>query len=230
FKFGVVNFQLDNMRAAIEAFDAARANPAFAAFVLFYLAMIEARRGELDAAMEKLLEARAADPDNELEPATVKEIAAAFTKSGDHARAADLHGQITKKFPDDFSAWLALGTSLHRAEKRDGAREAYTRATELRPENPLAWHNLGLLASDQGKYEEARGHFEREVEIAPEDAKAWYDLGVALQKLGREDEAADAFEHAEGLVKSLARRSSDLSAALSIVKRLNLTTRTLKTE
>jgi len=230
FKLGVVNFQLDNMRAAVEAFDAARATPAFAPYVLHYLAMIAARRGELDAAMEKLGEAREADHDNELETAAVKEIAAAYTKDGDHLRAADLYGQITKKHPDEFSAWLALGTSLHRAEKRDGAREAYTKATELRPENPLPWHNLGLLASDQGKYAEARGYFEREVELAPEDAKAWYDLGVALQKLGLENEAADAFDRAEGLVKSLARRSSDLSAALSIVKRLGLTSRTLKTE
>ena len=230
FKLGVVNFQLDNMRAAIEAFDAAKATPAFAPYVLHYLAMIAARRGELDAAMEKLGEAREADHDNELETATVKEIGAAYTKNGDHERAADLYSQVTKKHPDEFSAWLALGTSLHRAEKRDGAREAYTHATELRPENPLPWHNLGLLASDQGKYAEARGHFEREVELAPEDAKAWYDLGVALQKLGLEDEAAHAFDRAEGLVKSLARRSSDLSAALSIVKRLGLTSRTLKTE
>jgi tetratricopeptide (TPR) repeat protein len=230
FKFGVVNFQLDNMRAAIEAFDAAKATPAFAPYVLHYLAMIAARRGELDAAMEKLGEAREVDHDNELETATVKEIGAAYTKNGDHERAADLYSQVTKKHPDEFSAWLALGTSLHRAEKRDGAREAYTKATELRPENPLPWHNLGLLASDQGKHAEARGHFEREVELAPEDAKAWYDLGVALKKLGLEDEAADAFDRAEGLVKSLARRSSDLSAALSIVKRLGLTSRTLKTE
>ncbi len=230
FKFGVINFQLDNMRSAIEAFDNARTNPGFNAFVLFYLAMISARRGDLDAAMERLHEGRIADPDNELESAAAKEIAAAYTKNGDNERAADLFSQVTKKHADDFSAWLALGTALHRAEKRDTAREAYTRATELRPENPLAWHNLGLLASDQGNHEEARAYFEREVEIAPEDAKAWYDLGVSLQKLHREDEAAQAFDRAEGLVKSLARRSSDLSAALSIVKRLNLTTRTLKTE
>jgi tetratricopeptide (TPR) repeat protein len=230
FKLGVINFQLDNTRAATEAFEAARANPAFAPFVLYYLVMIAARRGEFDAALEKLQEARAADPDNELEIAAVKEIAAAYTRDGDHQRAADLHGQITKKYPDDFSAWLALGTALHRADKRDGARAAYTRATELRPENPLAWHNLGLLASDQGKHEEARGFFQREVELAPDDAKAWYDLGVALQKLGHADEAAEAFDHAEGLVKSLARRSSDLSAALSIVRRLGLTGRVLKSE
>lgn len=230
FKFGVVNYQLDNMLAATEAFDAAGANPGFRAYVLYYLAMIEARRGELELALEKLQEARTADPDNELELAAAKEIAGAYTKAGDHLRAADLFEQLTKKFPNDFSSWLALGTSLHRAEKFEGANMAYLQATMLRPESPLAWHNLGLLASDRGKHEEARGYFEREVELAPEDAKAWYDLGVARQKLGQEDEAAAAFEHAEGLVKSLSRRSSDLSAALSIVKRLGLTSRSLKTE
>jgi tetratricopeptide (TPR) repeat protein len=230
FKFGVINYQLDNMVMAAEAFGMAQENPAFHDYVLYYFCMVEARRGELEAAMEKLQEARAAGPDNELESAAVKEIAAAYTKAGDYQRAADLFSQTTKKHPNDFSAWLALGTALHRAGKQAGAREAYLRATELRPENPLAWHNLGLLASDQNKHEEARHYFQREVELAPEDAKAWYDLGVALEKLGRDDEAGEAFAHAEGLVKSLSRRSSDLSAALSIVRRLNLTGRVLKTE
>ena len=66
--------------------------------------------------------------------------------------------------------------------------------------------------------------------MAPHDAKAWYDLGVSLQTLGRQEESAEAFERAESLVKSMSRISSDLSAALSIVRRLNLGDRVLKTE
>jgi tetratricopeptide (TPR) repeat protein len=230
FKFGVVNFQLDNMVMATEAFNMAGDNPDFFAYVLYYFSMIEARRGELDQAVEKLGQARAADPDNELESNAIKELASAFTKAGDHAGAADFYAQITEKNPDDFSVWLALGTARHRAEQVDQARQAYLRATELHPENPLPWHNLGLLASDQGRHEESRNYFQREVELAPDDAKAWYDYGVSLQALGLEEESAKAFEQAEGLVKSLSRRSSDLSAALSIVRRLNLGDRVLKTE
>jgi tetratricopeptide (TPR) repeat protein len=94
----------------------------------------------------------------------------------------------------------------------------------------VPWHNLGLLASDQEDHVESRECFQREVELAPNDAKAWYDLAVSLQHLGLEDESAEAFDRAEQLVKSLSRRSSDLSAALSIVRRLNLGDRLLKTE
>jgi tetratricopeptide (TPR) repeat protein len=230
FKFGVVNFQLDNLVMATEAFNMTGDNPDFFAYVLYYLAMIEARRGELDLAVEKLEQARAVDPDNELESTTVKEIAIALTKAGDHGAAADFYGQITQKRPEDFSSWLALGTALHRAERIDRAREAYFRATELSPDNPLPWHNLGLLASDLGQREESRKCFQREVELAPDDAKAWYDLGVSLEALGMEEESTRAFEQAEALVKTLAHRSSDLSAALSIVRRLNLSGRVLKTE
>jgi len=230
FKYGVVNFQLDNMVMATEAFNMTGDSPDFFGYVLYYMAMIEARRGELELAVEKLEQARGSDPANEMEPTATREIAAAFTKAGDHATAADFYGQITQTHPEDFSAWLALGTARHRAEQMDQAREAYLRATELRPNSPLPWHNLGLLASDQGQPEESRNYFQREVELAPDDAKAWYDLGVSLQALGLEEEGAEAFEHAEGLVKSLTRRSSDLSAALSIVRRLNLGERVLKTE
>ena len=230
FKFGVINFQLDNLVVATEAFNMTGDNPDFFAYVLFYMSMIEARRGELDLAVEKLEQARAADPVNELELPAMKEIAAAFTKAGSHGEAADFYEQITKKRPEDFSAWLTLGTSRHRAEQINAAHAAYLRASELHPDSPLVWHNLGLLASDQGQHEESRKCFQREVDLAPDDAKAWYDLGVSLQALGREEESANAFEHAEGLVKTLSRRSSDLSAALSIVRRLNLGERVIKSE
>jgi tetratricopeptide (TPR) repeat protein len=230
FKFGVVNFQLDNLVKAAEAFNMTGDSPDFFGYVLYYGAMIAARKGDLEGAVEKLNHARTADPDNEVEITAIRELAAAFTKSGDHSHAADCYAQITQKYPGDFSAWLALGTACHRADYIEQAQESYMRATELRPESPLPWHNLGLLASDQAQHEEARRCFQREVELAPEDAKAWYDLGLSLEKLGLEEDSENAFAHAEGLVKSLARRSSDLSAALSIVRRLNLGERVIKTE
>jgi tetratricopeptide (TPR) repeat protein len=230
FKYGVINFQLDNLVMAMEAFNMTGDNPDFFPYVLYYLSMIEARRGEIDAALQKLAQARNADPENDLESSALKELGAAFTKIGRYATAADFYSQVTAKHPDDFSAWLAEGTSYHRAEQIGSARAAYQRAIELQPDKAVPWHNLGLLASDEGKLEEARDCFQREVELAPEDAKAWYDLGVSLQNLDQEEESAEAMERAEKLVKSASRRSSDLSAALSIVRRLNLGERVLKTE
>lgn len=230
FKFGVINFQMDNFIVAREAFNMTGDNPNFFAYVLYYLSMIEARRGELDSALLKLAQARNADPNNELESSALKELGAAFSKIGRYATAADYYSQITAKRPDDFSAWLCQGTAYHRAEQFERASQAYRRATDLQPDNPIPWHNLGLLASDQGHHEEARDCFQREVDLAPEDAKAWYDLGLSLQNLGHSEESAEAFERAEDLVKSLTRRSSDLSAAMSIVRRLNLGDRALKTE
>jgi tetratricopeptide (TPR) repeat protein len=230
FKYGVINFQLDNLVMAMEAFSLTGDNPSYFSYVLYYMCMIEARRGELDLALQKLSEARNVDPSNELETSALNELGAAFTKIGRYTTASDFYRQIIAKQPQDFSAWLSLGTALHRGEQNEAAREAYLHATELQPDNPVAWHNLGLLASDLGDHEQSRVCFQREVEIAPNDAKAWYDLGVSLQTLGLMDESADAMEHAESLVKSAARRSSDLSAALSIVRRLNLGERVLKTE
>jgi len=230
FKFGVVNFQMENLFVATEAFNMTGENPDLFPYVLYYIAMILARRGFMDEAVEKLAEARAADPSNELESNAIKELALGYGKIGEYAQAADYHQQITAHWPNDFSAWLALGTARHKAEQLDEAREAYLHAQELKPENPVPWHNLGMLASDQGRHKEARDCFQREVELSPDDAKAWYDYGVSLKALGELDESANAFEQAEGLVKSLARRSSDLSAALSIVRRLNLGERVLKSE
>ena len=230
FKLGVINFQMDNYAAAQEAFGLTGDNPGYFPYVLYYLCMIDARRGEFDGALQKLAQAHNADPTNELEFSALKELGAACAKIRRYASAAEFYRQVTEKRPDDFSAWLALGTAYHRADEIEKARNAYRRATELQPNNPVSWHNLGILASDQGDHEESRECFQHEVDLSPDDAKAWYDLGVSLQALGREEEGAQAFERAEGLVKSIARRSSDLSAALSIVRRINLGDRVLKTE
>ena len=230
FKFGVVNFQLDELIKADEAFKMSSDSPDFATYVQYYFSMIAARRGDLETAVEKLEAASAADPGNELETTATRELAAAFTRAGEYEIAADFHHRITAKRPDDFSAWLALGTARHRANQYDEARSAYFRAIDLNSASAVPWHNLGMLSSDRGLKKEARDYFQREVELAPDDAKAWYDYGVSLHALGLDDEGARAYEQAEGLVKSLARRSSDLSAAMSIVRRLNLGERVLKEE
>jgi tetratricopeptide (TPR) repeat protein len=230
FKLGVINFQQDNLVAATEAFNLTGDNPDFFAYVLYYMSMIEARRGEMDEALQKLTLAQAADPNNDLELLALTEIATVCTKFGKHAAAADFYAQMTGRHPADFSAWFSLGTAHHRTENFEQAKIAYQRALDLRPDDPVLWHNLGLLASDQGNHSESRDCFQREVDLAPGDAKAWYDLGVSLQQLGQQEESEAAFDRAEKLVNTLARRSSDLSAALSIVRRLNLGDRLLKTE
>jgi tetratricopeptide (TPR) repeat protein len=229
FKLGVIKFQQEQFVPAMEAFNLTGDNPDFFPYVLYYLCMIDARRGRLDDAIQKLGDARAADPTNELEPLALKEIGALCTKLGHHQAASDAYGQILSIHPEDVSAWLAKGTSHHRVGQFAEAEEAYLRVTELDPANPIPWHNLGLLASDQGRHERARDCFQRETELAPDDPKAWHDLGTAWQKVGNIPQSAKAHEQADALVSSNTRRTSDLSAAMSIVRRLNLGDRVLKT-
>ncbi len=228
FKLGVIKFQQEQFIPAMEAFNLTGDNPDFFPYVLYYLCMIDARRGRLDEAIQKLGDARAADPANELEPLALKEIGALCAKQGHHQAAADAYGQICSIHPEDVSAWLAKGTAHHHIGQLEEAREAYTRVRELEPANPMPWHNLGTLAVDQGRAQEARDCFLRETELAPDDAKAWHDLAMAWQKLGNSEEAAQAFERADQLIRSTTRKTSDLSAAMSIVRRLNLGDRVLK--
>jgi superkiller protein 3 len=229
FKLGVIYYQEENFMAAEEAFNATADNPEFRAYILHYRTMMAARRGEIDEAFALLAQGIAADPENTLEVSALREIASALTRLARHVEAATYFGRVVARQPDDFSAWLGKGTAHHRAEEFNEGRAAYERAAEIEPENPMPWHNLGLLASDLGDHAESARCFRRETELAPQDAKAWYDLGVSLQQLGRDSESNAAFEKAETLVHMLSRRSSDLSAALSIVRRLNLGDRVLRT-
>ena len=229
FKLGVIKFQQEQFIPAMEAFNLTGDNPDFFPYVLYYLCMIDARRGRLDESIQKLGDARSADPTNELEPLALKEIGVLCTKMGHHQAACDAFGQILGIYPDDTAAWIAKGTAHHRLGEFEAAHQCYQRVTELEPENAIPWHNLGLLASDQGQHEQARDCFQREVELAPDDPKAWHDFGVAWEKLGDVAQSAYAFEQAEELVRTNSRRTSDLSAAMSIVRRLNLGDRLLKT-
>ena len=230
FKLGVIKFQQDQFVPAMEAFNLTGDNPDFFPYVLYYLCMIDARRGRLDEAIQKLGDARAADPLNELEPLALKEIGAVCTKLGHHQAAADAYGQITMIQPDDASAWLAAGhgASSHQPvcrgagglHARHGARAAESAAVA----QPRPARRRPGPARAGARLLPARGR-----PRARDDAKAWYDLAVAWQKLGKEKECAQAFEQAEALVRSNTRKTSDLSAAMSIVRRLNLGDRVLKT-
>jgi len=229
FKLGVIKFQEENYVAAAEAFNLTGDNPDFFPYVLYYLSMIEARRGRLEEALQYLDQARNADSQNDLLPAALKEIGAVCTQREQHETAVDAYRQVVELAPGDVDAWLAKGTALHRLGQHDEARACYVRVTELEPENPIAWHNLGILASDRQQHDEARDCFQRETDLVPEDPKAWYDLAMSWQALGNQEESAQAFRQAEALVRSKTRQSSDLSAAMSIVRRLNLGDRVLKT-
>ena len=230
FKLGVIKFQQDQFVPAMEAFNLTGDNPDFFPYVLYYLCMIDARRGRLDEAIQKLGDARAADPLNELEPLALKEIGSVCTKLGHHQAAADAYGQITMIQPEDCSAWLATGAAHHRINQFAEAEAAYMQgharsSRKIRCPGTTSACSPPTRASTPAR----RDCFQREVELAPEDAKAWYDLAVAWQKLGKKEECAHAFEQAEALVRNNSRKTSDLSAAMSIVRRLNLGDRVLKT-
>ncbi len=229
FKLGVIYFHQDNLPAAEQAFYLASEDPAFSSYGYYYFSMIEAWRGNMDQAVTLLEQARTSDPGNELELTALKELGAAYSRLQKHSQAAEFYSLATEKDTSDYAAWISLGTACHRAEMWDQARDAYRSAIEVDEMQPMAWHNLGLLASEHSYHVEARDCFRREVDLVPQDAKAWYDLGVSLQFLGESEESSEAFKKAEELVGAAAKESDDLSAALSIVRRLHLKDRVLKT-
>jgi Flp pilus assembly protein TadD len=54
----------------------------------------------------------------------------------DFGRAEELYAKATALCPDDGSYWLDLGALRRRADKRDGARQAYTAAYKADRKNP----------------------------------------------------------------------------------------------
>ncbi|HEV2170938.1 MAG TPA: tetratricopeptide repeat protein, partial [Candidatus Binatus sp.] len=98
------------------------------------------------------------------------------------------------RWPDDYDAMNFLGgCKLHQAD-REGAIEAFRRATVIDPARPRAWINLGTALDWATSLPEALAAFERAYELEAADGitgDSFVNLAVALREQGRRAEAVD---------------------------------------
>ncbi len=228
FKKGTIEFQQDNLGKARDAFTRAQAHPEFLPFVLYYLAMINARQGNFEEAQGKLNDARAQAPTSDLLLIVLREMALNFTQRNNLTQALKFYQEALALQPDDFASWLGIGTVHHREGRYGDARRAYLQASKLQSDHPGPWHNLGLLAAEQLCHAEEQACFEKVVHLSPQNPKAWYALGVSLQSQGKEAESQQAFAQAESLIGEPMGATGDLLTGLKMVRRVHLKKRVVQ--
>lgn len=92
-------------------------------------------------------------------------------------------------------AWLHLGNALHRAGRRNEARDCFQRAVELDPSSSEAHNNLGgLLASNDPQ--RAAQHLRAALQLDPRNAQARSNLANVLARQGQFAQAIDQYEQA----------------------------------
>ncbi len=91
-------------------------------------------------------------------------------QTGQPEIAGKAYRQAVEQWPDNLTAWLALGNSAYAASDWPLAVEAFRKATELQPGDTRAWNNLAYALLAQGDREQAILAIEQALMLAPDDA------------------------------------------------------------
>lgn len=83
--------------------------------------------------------------------------------------ARQAYHQAVAQWPDNATAWLALGNSAYAGSDWQQAIEAFRRAVNLESTNPTAWNNLAYALKAEGAREEAILAIEQALSLAPDD-------------------------------------------------------------
>lgn len=110
---------------------------------------------------------------------------APFESTGELDIAARGYEAAVERWPEDASAWTALGNVRYREQRLDEAATAYRRALELAPGNWVARNNLVQTLVDAGCPDRAREWADGVVAPPPEMAASWAHTLEALAAAGK---------------------------------------------
>jgi tetratricopeptide (TPR) repeat protein len=119
-----------------------------------------------------------------------------------------------KRYPDDVSAHLNLGTLLLSRKENASAIAHLGEALRIAPEQAQALNNYGAALQAEGKIEEALEQFQHALRIQPEYPNAQYNLANALLAQGKLADAAANFRLVLAAVPGDRAAREQLSATL----------------
>jgi Tfp pilus assembly protein PilF len=149
--------------------------------------------GNRQAALKTLLEAEAADPENEeLQNA----IGLAYARFEQQDRAAAHFRKALQIKPGFSDAMNNLGIVYASEGKHAMAVDLFARAAAdlIYPSRFLAYNNLGASYLFLGQHEKALQACAKAVEVFPEYGDAYLNMGIAHEGLRQWQEAIDAYK------------------------------------
>ncbi len=202
-------FEMDSLGAAqAELAEAVRRDPQ-APYAQLWLGVVEAARGESDAAVGALREAVRLAP--QLTEARAQ-LGAALMAMGRWADAADVLEKAVAQDPLRHSgAWNDLGFARLQQGDLSRALTALRRSVALDPRLGIARVNLGAALFSRGDLDAARAQFDAALRIDPNDRGALGNLGLIAARQGRTGDARARFRQLLQLDPSDARARAALA-------------------
>lgn len=148
------------------------------------------------------IEAYAAIPaDSPVYPAAQLGRAEALVVAGQRDAAVDILQDLTRKRPDLYAGWVALGDTLRRADKYQDAVAAYDKAIALvsdpGPGDWFPYFARGMSRSKLGDWPGTEADMRMALKLSPEQATVLNFLGYSyVEKRQNLDEALDMIKRA----------------------------------
>lgn len=176
------------------------------AWVDYYLGRVHLQQEEVEAAIERLIEATETEPDSSLfhlwlGDAYVQRIeqVGMLKKMGLAKKARTSFERAVELSPRDYEAREALmGYYLNAPAIAGGGRDkAEQQVAEMKKIDPTKGHlMMGRIHSEDEDWKAAAGEYRQAIEAGDRSAEAYYRLGFAMQQDGDHEAAFSAFEEA----------------------------------
>lgn len=124
------------------------------------------------------------------------ELADAFVKSGQPARAVPLYKDAIERNPKSLAAELGLGAALEKSGDLSHAVDAFVLSTKLAPRDANTWWQLGEAQLKLGQDAEGAAALKKSLELDPEVPETHYALATLRQRSGDLAGAAALYKEA----------------------------------
>jgi Flp pilus assembly protein TadD len=121
--------------------------------------------------------------------AVAMSFARALREMGSHARAAEIVEKALLLKPDDPGLMMQMGRIQISAGDFEGARQSFTRVTEIEPGRAEAWGALGTAFDKLDWHSRAQAAYQKALEIEPSRTTTLTNYGLSLVLTGELREA-----------------------------------------
>jgi S1-C subfamily serine protease len=122
----------------------------------------------------------------------------------DYAKAEKAFLEATKVNPDNFDAWLDLGSVYYATGQFDKELAAFDKAVRLRPDDDEAHFLLASAYEDKGEFKTAAWEYRRAISLNPKHADALFNLALLELAQGNRAEAVRVSKKLEPLNPGMA--------------------------
>ncbi|MEP9412402.1 MAG: tetratricopeptide repeat protein [Candidatus Brocadia sp.] len=196
YQFLTEHFNRNTTDAAIAYYKKAIDADPFQSIFHSNLASMYNKKGQLDQAIEELLQAYLIRPEDVNH---ADRLANAYLKKGDLENALIFSRKAIQLNPAEPGYYNNLGAILSRKGMYEEAIDAFKKAIEIDPKDTIYLENLTKLYLSLGKYRELIPYYKKLIGLNPSMADYHNNLGVVYKKEKQLDDAMQSFQKALSL-------------------------------